>query len=146
MKKIIVIYVIFFINLISAQEGVYKVKSKYDFSQTIYELKEKLQERNIKIFAEIDHSAEAKSVDLILSPTKVFIIGNPKIGTNLMLEKQEVALHLPLKILVIQDKNGKSEIHYQKISSLIETYKIQESLPIAENIDKAIINILNSLE
>lgn len=61
---------------------------------------------NIKIVAEIDHMANAASVDKTLNPTKIVFFGNPNLGTPLMQKNQLAGLDLPQKILVYQNENG----------------------------------------
>jgi len=47
---------------------------------------------NIKIVAEVDHSANAASVGLELPPTKIIFFGNPNLGTPLMQRNQLAGL------------------------------------------------------
>lgn len=111
-----------------------------DFNENISQIKERLSQKNITIFAEIDHSAEAEKVGLILPKTKVLIVGNPKIGTLLMQENPEFALHLPLKILITESEKG-IIIDYQEIVPLAKQYGLDKTLPIAEKVD----NLMNSI-
>jgi len=55
---------------------------------------------NLKIILELDHSKNAASVDLELAPTKIILFGNPKLGTVLMNDNQDIAIDLPQKIIV----------------------------------------------
>lgn len=48
-----------------------------------------------------------------LRPTKVLVFGNPKVGTKLMQDKQGVALDLPLRVSVWQDKIGRVWVGYE---------------------------------
>ena len=57
---------------------------------------------NISIVAEVDHQANAASVDLELNPTKIIFFGNPNLGTPLMQQNQVAGLDLPQKILIYQ--------------------------------------------
>lgn len=109
--------------------------------ETITLIKKDLEGKSIQVFTEIDHSTEAEKVGLSLPKTKVLVIGNPKVGTLLMQENQEFALHLPLKIL-ITEKNGKTIIKYEKITPLAKKYKLKKTLPIAQKIDETIGNIV----
>lgn len=71
-----------------------------------------LEEKQVKLFAVIDHSGEARAAGLSMPDTKVVIFGNPKAGTPLMLAAPSIAIDLPLKILVAADPIGQTQITY----------------------------------
>ena len=73
-----------------------------------------LAERNMTVFARIDHAAGAASAGLTLRPTEVVIFGNPKGGTALMQDRQTAGIDLPLKALVWQDADGKVSAQLQR--------------------------------
>jgi uncharacterized protein (DUF302 family) len=60
-----------------------------------------------------------------MRPTKLLIFGNPKAGTPLMIAAPSVAIDLPLKILVWEDKTGAVWISYNSAAYL----KIRHGLP-----------------
>lgn len=117
------------------------VESRYDFDKTFSILKKKIKEKELKIFGMIHHDKEAKKKDLELSKTKVFLLGNPKIGTLLMQENPKIAVDLPLKILIFE-QNGSVFLLYPKVSVLQEKYKIEKSIPILQKIDKNLEDLL----
>jgi hypothetical protein len=53
--------------------------------QTLEHLRASVQSRNLKIFAQVDHSDEAEQAGLEMPPAHVLIFGSPKAGTPLML-------------------------------------------------------------
>lgn len=128
---------VIFFTLLS---GIFSAQS-IQFEEKVLEIKEKLAEKNIQVFAEINHSEEAKKVGLELSKTIVLIVGNPKMGTLLMQENQDFALELPLKILITENNNI-IKINYQEITPLAKKYKLKKSLPIAKRIDEVMKQIL----
>lgn len=132
-------YLVLFFTLLG---GIFSAQNT-QFEEKVSELKAKLTEKNIQIFAEINHSEEAKKADLELPKTTLLIVGNPKVGTLLMQENQEFALHLPLKILITK-KEGKVVINYQEIMPLAKKYKLKKSLPIAKKIDEAMKQIIKN--
>ena len=71
-----------------------------------------LQERDVMIFARIDHSGEAAKVGLTMRPTKLLIFGSPKGGTPLMQAAPSIAIDLPLKALFWEDADGKVWLTY----------------------------------
>lgn len=141
MRKIFLLFTLLGMNVLAFSQGKFSVKSSYDFEQTVLRVKNQLAEKGITIFAEIDHSGEAKKVGMDLAPTKLLVVGNPKLGTQLMQENQEVALHLPLKILILE-RAGKVEIQYQKIHKLSRKYKLKNTLKLSKKIDETLEEIL----
>lgn len=75
------------------------------------EIKEFIENKKFKIFNIIDQAAEAKEVGLTIKPTKLIIFGNPKVGTLLMQENDEITFELPIKILLIGDDNTTKVIY-----------------------------------
>lgn len=141
MRKIFLLFTLLGMNVLAFSQGKFSVKSSYDFEQTVLRVKNQLAQKGITIFAEIDHSGEAKKVGMDLAPTKLLVVGNPKLGTQLMQENQEVALHLPLKILILE-KAEKVEIQYQKIHKLSRKYRLKNTLKLSKKIDETLEEIL----
>ena len=79
---------------------------------TVTTLRTLLAQRNITVFAVVDHSGEAAKVGMHMPPTTLLIFGNPKAGTPVMLAAPSSAIDLPLKLLVWQDGDGKTRLSY----------------------------------
>jgi uncharacterized protein (DUF302 family) len=97
---------------IPTPNGIVAIPSHFSVDETVDRIKAALTARNIKLFAVIDHSGEAKAAGLEMQPTKLVIFGNPAAGTPLMLAAPSAALDLPLKLLVSQDKEGRTWVSY----------------------------------
>jgi uncharacterized protein (DUF302 family) len=78
--------------------------------ETVAKIEAAAKERGVMVFAKIDHAGEAKKAGLQMPPTVLLIVGNPKAGTPMMLEKPSTAIDLPLKILVAQGADGKTTV------------------------------------
>lgn len=100
------------------------VESKFSVKETGDRLVAELDKRSIKVAARIDHAAGAKTVGLDMPPTEVIMFGNPKLGTPLMLSQPAVAIELPMKILIWQEKSGKVMIGYTPPGVLKDRYRI----------------------
>jgi uncharacterized protein (DUF302 family) len=96
----------------NADHGFASVPSSHSVDETLTKLKEMLAAKGVTLFALIDHSGEAEKVQLKMPPTKLLIFGSPKAGTPVMLAAPTIAIDLPLKILVWEDKDGKTWISY----------------------------------
>ena len=122
----------------ATHNGIIDRPSEHSVEQTVDRLKNILQTKGITLFAVVDHSGEAEKVGLKMRPTKLLIFGNPKAGTPLMLAAPSIAIDLPLKILVWEDREGKVWISYNSPEYLKERHGLpQEPL---QNI--AVVEIL----
>lgn len=87
-----------------------------------------LEAKGITLFAQVDHSGEAAKVGMTMPPTKLLIFGSPKAGTPVMLAAPSIALDLPLKILVWQDKAEEVWISYNSVEYLRERHNVPSNL------------------
>ena len=90
-----------------SQNGIVLIPSHQSVDETVEKLEAILQAKEVKLFALIDHSGEAKKAGIEMCPTKLLIFGNPKAGTPLMIASPGIAIDLPLKVLVSEDVDGK---------------------------------------
>lgn len=90
--------------------------SNYDFNTTLNRAKKAIKQQKLKLFAILDHAQAAKEFDKSLPPTSVIVFGNPGIGTAKMLEFPNLAIELPLKVL-IYERDGKVFVGYVRPSS-----------------------------
>ena len=108
--------------------GIVQRPSRHSFSDTVERLRNTLKAKGITLFAEVDHSGEAEKVGLHMPPTKLFIFGNPKAGTPVMLASPSSAIDLPLKILVAQDGEGKVSVSFNSAEYLRERHNVPQEL------------------
>jgi len=112
----------------AGDNGLIHLPSQHSVDDTVQRLQSLLQEKNINLFAVIDHSGEAERVGLQMNPTKLLIFGNPKGGTPLMQAAPTVAIDLPLKALVWQDGDGKVWLSYNDPAYLQHRHGFPEQL------------------
>ena len=108
--------------------GLIHLPSQHSVDDTVQLLQTLLSEKNIKLFAVIDHSGEAEKAGLQMRPTKLLIFGNPKGGTPLMQAAPTVAIDLPLRALVWQDGDGKVWLTYNDPAYLQHRHGFPEQL------------------
>jgi uncharacterized protein (DUF302 family) len=77
-----------------------------DYQQTVARLERELANRGLDVFARVDHAANARAVGLRMPATLVITFGNPLTGTPLMVETPDLALDLPLRVLIRQTDHG----------------------------------------
>jgi uncharacterized protein (DUF302 family) len=93
-------------------QGIVTLTTHHAIDETVTRLEALLKEKGIKLFCLVDHSGEALAAGLSMPPTKLLIFGNPKAGTPLMLAAPSTALDLPLKILVAQTPDGRTQLSW----------------------------------
>ena len=95
-----------------AADGVVTVKSKFKVPHTVDRLKDIVTKKGMKVIAHVNHSKAAKSVGKDIPPTELVIFGNPKVGSPLMECARSIAIDLPQKMLVWQDRAGQVWLSY----------------------------------
>jgi uncharacterized protein (DUF302 family) len=108
--------------------GIAEIPSNHSFDETVDRLKSILQSKGITFFAVVDHSGEAAKVGMTMPPTKLLIFGNPKGGTPLMLAVPSIAIDLPLKILIAEDRLGQVSLSYNTPEYLAERHALPADL------------------
>jgi uncharacterized protein (DUF302 family) len=129
---------------VRAEDGLVKVESQQSVLQTVESLESVLKERGIAIAARIDHAAGARAAGLSLPDTVVITFGNPKLGTPLIAASPEVAIDLPLRILVWQSPDGKVLLGYTPPSVLLGRYGLGEKQQAVEAMTKLLSSVVQS--
>lgn len=129
-------------NGLIIKDSSFDIETTYTRLQTIIN-----NNPNLKIILELDHSKNAASVDLELSPTKILMFGNPKLGTLLMQASQTTSIDLPQKIIVYSDSitASNSKIAYNDPLYLKERHHINDIDETLATISNALNNITNKV-
>ena len=119
--------------------GIITKISDQNFQDTYTKLKGIIHNNpNLKILLELDHQANAASVDLTLPPTKIIFFGNPNLGTPLMQSGTLTGLDLPQKILVTE-RNGAVSISYNDPNYLKDRHQITGQ-------DEVLLKVITALD
>ena len=110
-KKIFASTLAFSLSLV-ANDIIVK-ESCVSVDKTAENIKSLVEQKGLNIFAIINHSGNAKSVDMKLNESKMIIFGNSKLGTALMQQDMKVGLDLPLRILVYKDSDSKVKMAFR---------------------------------
>ena len=89
-----------------SEDGIVRVKSAYDFQETITRLKADIATKGIKFFSEVDQSKLAADAGIKLNPSTLLVFGNPPLGTQFMTSNPNSGLDWPVRLLVIQNNGG----------------------------------------
>lgn len=111
-----------------SNNGIVRIPATHSVDETVEKLRSILQAKGVTLFAVVDHSGEAAKAGMTMLNTKLLIFGSPKAGTPLMLAAPSVALDLPLKILVAEDKAGKVWVSYNSPQYLRDRHQIPDDL------------------
>ena len=121
-----------------ADNGLVTKASAYSSKATLDRLEKALTKRGFMIFAHLDHQAAAKSKDIDMPFSTVLVFGNPKIGTPGFIRKPQLAIDLPLKALVWEDKAGKVWLSYNSGTYMHQTIYARHDAPFKAKVTKMI--------
>ncbi len=125
--------------------GVYSIESDHDVDTVMNKLESVLTEKGLGIVARIDHSANARKVDLELPTTQVLIFGNPKLGTPLMQAASRMALDLPMKMMAGTAPNGKTLISWIDPAHLKSFHGVQGCDELIDTMSNALKSIASAV-
>lgn len=89
-----------------SNDGIVRVKSSYNFQETIARLKKDIAAKGIRFFSEIDQTELAAGAGIKLNPSTLLVFGNPPLGTQFMTANPNAGLDWPVRLLVVQDSAG----------------------------------------
>lgn len=100
-------------------------ESKYNVAETVARIKAYLATQKVPVVATYDHATNAQGMGLSLRATQVVTFGNPRLGAQLMQERQ-AAFDLPLDVSVWQDERNRVWVGYQNMTDLGTTHGIKD--------------------
>lgn len=104
------------------------VASSNGYSQTLSRLLDSIAGRGLTVFAQFDHAAAAREVNMNLAPEVVVVFGNPRAGTPLMNSDPRIGIELPLRI-VLWEIDEKTMIGYNDPRDLADVYDVGDGAP-----------------
>ena len=93
--------------------GLVTRRSARGVPETVAAIRDQAEQRGAAVVAVIDHAAGARAVGLTLPATQVIIFGNPRAGTPLMQAAPDIAIDLPLRVLIRDDGQPGSLVSWQ---------------------------------
>lgn len=109
-----------------ADSDLIKKASPYSAKETMDKLETIVKSKGMTVFARIDHKANAKTVDMNMSPAEVLIFAKPAAGTRIMMRDATAGLDLPLRVLAYTDFDGKTWLVYHDPEAMKNLYKLSE--------------------
>ncbi|MEM7727672.1 MAG: DUF302 domain-containing protein [Pseudomonadota bacterium] len=91
-------------------------------------LRDAIADRPLTLFTVVDHGEGARSVNMPIGQSKLFLVGNPRIGTAFMRADPQMGLHLPLKILIHDAPDGTTHLAYSHPGEAAQTHGVSAQL------------------
>ena len=113
--------------------------SPWSVADTVARLSAVIAARGMKLFAVIDHSAEAAARGVDLRDTKLVIFGSPETATPLMAAAPLAALDLPFRVLVWAD-GYLTKVSYTAPAAIAARYDLSDAFAPSINAIHPIIN------
>lgn len=117
-----------------ANDHLITLESQHSVKATADKFVQLVEDKGLRLFARIDHAANADGVGLELKPTEVVLFGNPNAGTVLMQCAATMAIDLPQKVLVWQGEDDKVRLAYPNPAFMKELHAIEGCDPVLEKI------------
>jgi len=102
-------------------------ESAVAFATTLERITTALEAAGMTVFASIDHAAGARAVGMTMPPTTVMFYGNPKGGTPIMQSAPQVALDLPLRVLIRED-GKRALVSFHPATPMLRAAGVPEAL------------------
>ena len=111
----------------AGEGGIITKSGSGSVEELVARLTDLIRDRDLTLFAIVDHSGEATRCGLELRDTKVVMFGSPLAGTPVMQASPLTALDLPLKVLIWDDR-GQTKISYTDPDALAARHHLSGEL------------------
>jgi len=105
------------------------IHSAQQFDRVLQRARDLIHDRGLTLFAEIDHSRNALDAGLAMPATRVLVFGSGTAGTPLMLRAPDIALELPLRLLIRVRDDGTTDVVYRDPDALAAAFGIADLVP-----------------
>ncbi|KAE9527809.1 DUF302 domain-containing protein [Testudinibacter aquarius] len=108
--------------------GLLTVPSQYNATETVELIEKTVTDKGMTVFGVVDHQKAAQDNGLTMPAATVVLFGSPKVGTPIMIEHPTIAIDLPLKALVWEDKAGKVFVSLNQAEFLGNRHEVPQEL------------------
>jgi uncharacterized protein (DUF302 family) len=130
----------------AAGNGIVKGKSAYPMAETIDRLKKDVAAKGITFFAEIDQTKLAADAGIKLEPSTLLIFGNPALGSQFMTSNPTAGIDWPVRLLVLQDKNGQVWTVYNDFGYIARRHGIKNRAAAFKMASEVIASVTSSVK
>ena len=114
------------------------VASNAPVAESVTRLVNAVEAAGARVFTTVDFAAGARTQGETLRPTTIVIFGSPRIGSTALQEGQTMALALPLKVLIFEDRSGQVWATYDDPATLAPTHGIPAAHPAVQRMQAAL--------
>jgi uncharacterized protein (DUF302 family) len=114
------------------------VQTTKDVPAAMDALEAAVQAAGAKVYARIDHTAEANSLEIELVPAQLLIFGNPVVDTTAMQSDIQAGLMLPLRVLVYQGPDGDTLISYENVTDMFDEMSINMTADFVNKLENSL--------
>jgi len=130
----------------AAEDGIVKVASAYPMSETIARIKEDVAKKGIMFFDEIDQQKLAAAAGITLRPSTLLVFGNPALGSNFMTSNPVSGIDWPVRLLVLQDEDGKVWAVYNDFGFIARRHGIADRAKEFKMASEVVASITSTLK
>jgi uncharacterized protein (DUF302 family) len=110
----------------SPAQGIRRVASAYGFDETIARIKADIAAKGIQFFTEIDQTKLGEGAKIAIRPSRLLLFGNPPLGVQFLSANPYAGLDWPVRILVVQDDDGKVYVAYSDFAFIAQRYALKD--------------------
>ena len=118
--------------------------SKYDFDETVSKVKTAIEAHQMMVMFTADHQQMLSMVGLTTPPMETLEFFSPRYGKTVYEEDMGGALAIPLRIVIMQNEQGKVMYAYDKPSYLLARFSKLADL--GQQLDQVMDEIAGSVK
>ena len=108
--------------------GVITVRSGYSHEITLNRFVSIIADHGLTLFTNIDQQAAARSVGMQMPCGNLLLFGSPLLGTQILLQRPEAGVDLPLRIYIWEDSLGGVFVSYPDPENVASRDNLTKSL------------------
>jgi uncharacterized protein (DUF302 family) len=110
----------------STAYGVKRVLSAYGVDETVARIKADIAAKGVQFFTEIDQARLGEGAKIAIRPSRLLLFGNPPLGVQFLSANPFAGLDWPVRILVVQDDDGKVYVAYSDFDFIAQRYALKD--------------------
>ena len=104
--------------------GVLRLASSHSVDETVARIKQSVEAKGIRYFIAIDQQQLGASASLPIRKSTLVLFGNPPLGVQFIQANPYAGLDWPVRMLVRETADGKTEIAYTDFAFIAQRYGI----------------------
>ena len=109
---------------VTEANGVLRLASNHSVEETVARIKTSVEAKGIRYFVAIDQQQLGTSANLPIRKSTLVLFGNPPLGVQFIQANPYAGLDWPVRMLVHETADGKTEIAYTDFAFIGQRYRI----------------------